>query len=193
MKKVVFKGTINGIDFDNVNDYNDKMSELIASGESISASSKTEIADEEERTKPDTSGVEPACGVDINEVLPYFDDYSTTHYLDRLVSGDKDLDEKTIKDLEGTLNKCYSIFEKILDTDGYDLDDLTSLIEHLKYIRTTLKEDKKTNDNTKSDLIKRMEDIDDKLKVIDSANPFIELLSNYYDKVWDGLRKYLLS
>lgn len=196
MKKVVFKGTINGQEFDNVKDYNEKMSELINKGESISASSSTKIADEvEDKTKPGTEGEIPESEptVDINEVLPYFDDYSTTHYLDRLVSGDKELDEKTMNDLKDTLKKCYSTFEKILDVDGYSIDDLTSLIDHLKYIRTTLKEDKKTNDNTKSDLIKRMEEIDDKLNVIDSANPFIDLLGGYYEKLWDSLRTYILS
>ena len=49
MKKIVFSGTINGETFNNVEDYNQKISSLIRAGETnIQASSSTQIYDENE-------------------------------------------------------------------------------------------------------------------------------------------------
>ena len=48
MKKTIFKGTVNGETFTDVQAYNKRVTELLANGECISAETSTETVDVEE-------------------------------------------------------------------------------------------------------------------------------------------------
>ena len=72
MKKSIFKGIINGQEFDNVNDYNARMNELMSTGQTIEASTSTQIVDVEEENCNET---------DCIDMLPGFSN-PNSHYID---------------------------------------------------------------------------------------------------------------
>ena len=75
-KKTIFKGVINGKEYNNVQEYNKELSALIDAGANFSASTSTETV-EEISTE---SVCEETC------MLPYFND--SEYYLDKILSTD---------------------------------------------------------------------------------------------------------
>lgn len=53
MKKVIFEGVVNGVKFDNVEDYNKAITKAVARGEEVHASTQTKMVDEPEKSEVD--------------------------------------------------------------------------------------------------------------------------------------------
>lgn len=188
MKKVVFKGTINGDVFDNVKDYNERMSELINSGETkINASSTTSVFEEDEI---DTDSEKVLF--DLESFIPYFNPKTNGHYLDSLISDNKADNAKALEDTKTMLYEKFKELHKLLTEDDVTNDDALELAQNVKDIRECINNDQKINDEGIGQVKKDIDGLEKQLFILQEASSVISLLKNYYDSVWGDLRKYLL-
>jgi anaerobic ribonucleoside-triphosphate reductase activating protein len=161
MRKSIFKGTINGQEFDNVNDYNARMNELISAGAEIEAASSTQIpkSAEDECTsceceskceegpacccEPDCNcGCECACTDKCSEgeMLPIFQKSKFTsigEFLDGVITEDRNLNESALDQLSEYLHANHKHIQKAINTmDGHALEnykkDLVGIINDIK-------------------------------------------------------------
>ena len=202
MKKVVFKGIINGKEFDNVQDYNAAMSKLIAQGAtSIQASSETQIVDEDEKTKeldPNQNKndvrlvkeVEPKF--DVNDYHPYFNE-GDEYYLDYLVSPDKELNEKNLKIAENTLKNTFEALHRALGAGRVSFDDAFDLINILKETRAAIKEDTDDNRAAIAQLTESIKRDEENLELLKYAKPVLGVMADYYDSAFALVKDYLLK
>ena len=192
MRKLVFKGIINGKEFDNVQDYNAEMNRLLSSGETnISASSSTSVVDEPvDEQKINTKPEKP---FDIHDYLPLFDDNANQYYLDRLVSDDIELNKKNLRVVEKELDYKIKSLNDILVNNGVSVEDAFAFINIIKEIRSNIKTDSEGNDEAIEELEKRIHDDTASLQVLKSATPVIDLVSSYYDNVFDLVKSYLFK
>lgn len=195
MKKVVFKGTINGKEFDNVQDYNVAMTKLLNEGAtSINASSSTQIVDEvnEKKELADESLKKEDFLFDVNNYLPYFKD-EDEYYLDRLVSDDKDLNNKNFTDVDENLYHCYVDLDNDLKNYRISLEDSFDLINAFKNIRTILNSDSDDNTEVFNSLTESIKKDSKKLELVKNAKPVIDLMKEFYNNAFKLVKDYILN
>lgn len=191
MKKTVFKGVINGKEFNSVEDYNNEMLRALAAGETIKAESHTETVDQEEcncscQSKYQKEAEDRYC------MLPRFHD--TEYYIDALVTGEDDKDSevyaKELEQLSDTFEFIKEQVSKFSDAsfDEYydDVDDVCAMIS----------DDDEDNEATianlneeREELVKRIKDIDQELRICENAKPVITLYQDFYGDVKELLNE----
>jgi uncharacterized linocin/CFP29 family protein len=170
MKKIVFKGTVNGKEFNDVKSYNDALQKAIALGEMINAQSHTETVNttNELPQKPE----EDIC------MLPGFENFDE-YYIDKLVTGDREQDKAAYKKWEEELSDTFA---KVLDKVFLmDLEEIKSYSEELEDALQCIEEDK--NDNNK--VIKELEG---ELARYRGAYNIIDLTKRYYNFMLDQVK-----
>ena len=188
MKKVVFKGVINGEEFDNVQDYNKKMADLISSGETIDAHSETNIKEE-----PETEKIEASCPKkSLRDITPFFGDCED-HYLDTLVTGDEETDALRLKCVEKDLFEAKKELEDALDLETFDLNEALDALNKYKTIRDSIAEDKYYNEEAKNDLKEEIERSYNNLNHLKSADGFIDVLLDGYTALFNILKNGILG
>lgn len=186
-KKKVFKGVINGQEFDNVQEYNTRMNELIASGEDIEATSQTSIQDVE-----DVCSGEPDCdkcvdtGEEFVNMLPGFNPRSTQgSFLNELVTDNPNLDEENFNKVYKYHNENYpKMINKINHMDYYAakgyLNDINVVLAEI----TDVDSDVKKSDN---DIRARIASLEEQLKDAERCYPVI----NEYRDLYQGLKSHV--
>lgn len=188
-KKKAFKGVINGQVFDNVQEYNTRMSELIANGEDIEASSQTSIQDMEE-----TCGCVDEYDKDIDtsdgvvNMLPGFNPRSIHGgFLNELVTDNPNLDEENFNKVQ---NYHFINFPKMIDkinkmdyhaAKGY-LNDINMILAEIIDADSDLK---KSDNNIWSRIAKLQKDLEN----IKRSYRVIEEYRNLYEE----LKSHVLS
>lgn len=131
-KKTVFKGVINGIEFNNVKEYNKYLMKLIDAGEPVCASTST-------RSEDECSG---CCECECNEpeepvmMLPGFNNGDDKEYVNGFISDNADEDvaslavlkEKLADNLEGIIHRVHSMDEAALDNYAADVEEIRDII-----------------------------------------------------------------
>ena len=192
MKKVVFKGVINGETFDNVADYNKKMNSLLSSGETkIQATSSTEVFEEKDKVI-ENDEPEKVEQFDVDNYIPYFGQESKYHYLDLLVTDSDDLNKKRLKELEKFLKEKYAEVHNLLKDKKLSLDNAIDFSQVVKEIRSSIVNDHEETQEKIEELGKDIAKKQDQLALLEQAEPFIFGVKSYYDAVWDELKLYLL-
>lgn len=183
-KKKVFKGVINGQVFDNVQEYNTCMSELIASGTDIEASSHTCIQDVEETC-------EVGCDKDINtsegvvNMLPGFNPRSIHGgFLNELVTDNPNLDKENFNKVQN----YHSInFPKMIDkinkmdyhaAKGY-LNDINVILTEIIDVDSDVKSNEDNIWSRIAKLQKNLENIKRSYRVIEEYRNLYEKLKNH--------------
>lgn len=119
MKKNIFKGIINGQEFDNVKDYNTRMNELMSTGQAINASTSTQIVDVEEECEEKCEVREEVTPAP--DMIPVFGgtNYeSVGAYLDDVVTDNGEENEKMLDKLERYLIDNHNLIsEKLIKMD----------------------------------------------------------------------------
>lgn len=195
MRKVVFKGIINGQEFDNVKDYNEAMNKLLANGvTNISASSETKVVNETEPVK-EVEDIENDSNYEFDpqEFLPFFNNESTGYYLDTLVSDDDKLNEKNLKYVEESLEDAFDDLKTLLEEEVISLTDAFGFINMLKDVRSNLETDSSANRTAVAELTEKISQDTQKLKLLNNARPVLATLSEYYDAAFDEVKDYLLK
>lgn len=185
MKKVVFKGIINGKEFDNVNDYNEEMNRLLGLDECITASSSTNIVEE---TPQDTKNHFTA-----DDFLPFFGSDDTVHYLDRLVGEDDKLNKESLAYACKIINTTYDQLVSALDTNKITIEEAFELINKIKEIRAQIDNDCNESKQAIADLGKQISEAKKKLALLNNAFPVIDVFKDYYKSAFGAVREYLLK
>ena len=183
MKRTIFEGTVNGEKFDNVQDYNARVRELLESGEFESASSNTRVEEYNRtgycRTCDDTPSVEGTltttadnlpwendCECDCCDPFeddelsfyPYLDQ-DDPFYLDLLVTNHRETNKEALAEVVRVFEKCARYILDALEDPDTDLETKENYLEDIKDIIGSLVEDK-------NDTIKGIKSIDDKINEI---------------------------
>ena len=194
MRKLVFKGIINGKEFDNVQDYNKEMNRLLSSGSlNISASSSTQFVDDVETHKPEET--KPAERVEFYEddYLPFFNDSPSQYYLDLLVSSDNALNERNMDIASQEFDRKLTDLKKTLATGNVSIEDAFSFVNKLKEIRSQINNDAEENRATINEVNEKISQLTGNLQVLNNAAPVIATVSDYYDKAFELVKGYLLK
>lgn len=186
MKKVVFKGIINGKEFDNVKDYNEEMNRLLSSGESVTASSSTNIVEETPQDKENYH-------FDADDFLPFFGSDDNIHYLDRLVGEDDKLNKESLAYAEKTFGAAYSDLSKALENGEGDVNQLLNLANIIKEIRSQVAIDSSENRNAINELTEKITNDTKHLQLLNNAKPVLSAVAEYYEAAFDLVKSYLLK
>lgn len=166
--KTIFKGVINGVEFDNVTDYNRVLTELMTNGVTVNASTSTStvnVQDEDEDVR----------------MLPGFDKMESDGkaYVNNYVTGDDETDSKKLANLANNLDSnLEKVIRKVSDMDYSALKEY----EHdVKNVLDVIGQDMaSTNDAIKS---KTQE-----LKVLENAMEVLKLWNENYKAYFDIIK-----
>ena len=174
--KTVFKGVINGREFDNVSDYNAEMNKLIEENASINATSSTQIINDTE-CQCENCQCEN-CQCEKIDYLPYFD--CDEHFLDVLIKDNHKDNVSKMSEVDSELYKhAEKIKSKIKDMDKHSLENYLS---DVKDVLTLLESDKKLN----KDALKQLEK---KTTLLIDSNQCIDMFVNFYKSLRGEITK----
>lgn len=140
MKKSIFKGIINGQEFDNVNDYNVRMNELMSAGQAIEASTSTQVVDTDEKGEVCAKRKEADPTPDMIPVFGGTKYESVGAYLDDVVTDNGEENEKMLDNLERYLIDNHNLItEKLIKMDnharknyGHELREILNVINKVQ-------------------------------------------------------------
>jgi hypothetical protein len=166
-QKKVFKGVINGRNFDSVQEYNKEMTRLLNLGENIDAHSSTQVVNEEEAKEEVKPQVRLLYGFDNN-----------LHYIDSVVDSDINANKTRIDGVCDQLNNLYpEVLSPINKFDSAAAD----------VYRTQVEEILKTLDEDKERTITAIKKYQDKLNVLKDSKEIIDLYNDYYSSIHEEL------
>lgn len=201
-----FKGTINGIDFDNVKDYNAYLLKLIQNNENINAQSSTNIVNGDvNEDVNDDENKSPKCLCDNDECtcknktveggyVPFFEE-GDEYYLDNEELSVRDI-TNVFDDFNKTLEKklaglCPCQLKNYLNTIS---DIYESIISDDKFARTKCVELEKAAGNYSHEIKKIQEklgDIRTKHRRMLDFKDKIDVFNNFYKHLYDEVEEYL--
>lgn len=173
-KKTIFKGVINGKEFDNVLAYNQEMQTLITKGENINASSQTSIEDDN-----NCCGNCETCDKcqESIDFLPYFSN-PKEYYLDRLIVEDGTTNVKNIEELKMSLTRAGKhILNSVNEMDAHALENYK---KDIKDVIKVLDSDKIDNENSLVSLSK-------KINMLRYADKVINLMNDFYSDIYNRI------
>ena len=207
MKKIVFKGVINGKQFNNEKEYTEYLTELIDSDTDISAETSTQVVDTCEEDETVHGLCECVCeGTDdtmcMDDIIfPYFND--SIYYLDKIVSGDINANSDNIEIMESLLSSNLNTLKANLHNISHD--DVNRYSNKIKDILNDIQRDEKFNTDTQKSINKKFDQAVEKYKnsidavekeynnvkarydaeteILDSAAYVMKKLSEFYEKV----------
>ena len=138
MKKTVFKGTVNGIHFDDVKEYNEYLTKLIEAGENFSAETSTQTIDCDEV-------VRSIKKYDAEQLLPYFSDVNDEYYLDQLITGDASTDKELLDKAVAKMQNAFAYIKAYLNDSCVSTDDKKDYVDNVLDIVNTMKRDARSN------------------------------------------------
>lgn len=185
--KTIFKGTVNGKEFNDVKAYNEALLKVINSGEPVKATSRTESEDENVEPEEDFGYLDPSKDI-------YKDGFL---YADRLVNGDEEDDAWAYANERDRLEARLG---EILDTVNEKQADIdvAALTERYKAAIDDVKGDSDRNQATIKSLCKKIEqaekdfkDLEGQLKVAHHAKIVIDLYKDHFANVVEALQEWL--
>ena len=198
MRKVLFKGIINGEQFDNVADYNKKMMELITKGENVEASSSTNIVDTDVDSENNTELVnnEPNLKAEVEKEpkvdMRYYIPFEIKDIDDLLDPTNMDDEHESM--LEGLQDYIDDLFDEFSEkVEKIDTQELLDFAKRVKEIVGDLKTSSEENNEVIDKLEARIADDTNKLEQVNRADEVIDTLLNYYDSVYQLAKAELLK
>lgn len=209
MKRTIFEGTVNGEKFDNVQDYNARVKELMESGQFESASSSTRVEEYEHsgyvRPVEDDSHCDCGCDCDectctCTEQLPWEDDDLSFYpyldeddplYLDVLVTDHRETNREALAEVSRVFEKCKRYIIDALEDPDTDAESKKNYLEDIKEIVENLAADKKDTLEAIKKVEKKAEDLrkeyEEKFQAIDrdrfileESRPVIDAFLDFY-------------
>ena len=181
-QKKVFKGTINGIEFDNVQEYNAEMTRLINEGKNVDASSQTTIENVDEANNSCDSNAAPV------RMLPGFD-LPNVHYINNYINEDTVDNMEYVDRTEENLANIYPrIVEKLEQMDQAALEN------YHKDVTGTLSKINTDRDSTIKALAnveKEMDNLETKWQILDDSGDLIDVYRKFYAQVKDAIENRL--
>lgn len=197
MKKtvLVFKGFVNGVEFDNVAAYNEAITKAIEAGTLQSASSTTEVVESED-TAATTCSCGPHCDDEDLTMYPYMCD-DDPYYLDLLVTDNPETNLEARMEVKNQFSKCAKYIKEVLNSDIDEdvrrkyLSDINDILHDLDRDETSRKEAeakiaaKKETLNRSLDeytrkIEREMEDLEKKQFILDASAEIIRMFKEFY-------------
>lgn len=174
-QKKVFKGTINGVEFNSVADYNKEMTRLINEGKDVNASSQTTIENVEDNCTED-------CRTEVR-MLPGFD-VPNVHYINNYIGEDIDKNMNYVAEQEENLANLYPrIIEKLENMDQAAVEeyykDATICLERIKADRR--------------DTAQAVANLEHKLQILDNSDELAALYEEIYTSILSTINERLGS
>lgn len=163
MKKTVFEGVINGQIYNDVQDYNNAMINLLKSGVPIQASTTTKSVDEPESTDSDHNQI----------VNLYFGFEDNVPVADKFLDIEEDNDgtiDLIEKDMETYLDKVSSAIKRM------PISDLNSYLKDVNVIISSLKDADANNDEA-------IEQLESRLCFLMDSSKLHSVFINYYNNI----------
>ena len=153
--KTIFKGVINGKEFNNINEYNKVLTELIAKGTAVNASTSTSTEVIDETCAPNMLPGFGVFGLDSNNKT----------YVNSYVTGDKNTDKENLENLTKYLDKnIESVARNIHNMDVAALHEYSNDIDNVLNIIST---DTKQTVDTIAKKKKELAILENALKVLE--------------------------
>ena len=174
-QKKVFKGTINGVEFNSVADYNKEMTRLINEGKDVNASSQTTIENVEDNCAED-------CRTEVR-MLPGFD-IPNVHYINNYIGEDIDKNMNYVAEQEENFANLYPrIVEKLENMDQAAVEeyhrDATICLERIKADRR--------------DTAQAVANLEHKLQILDNSDELAALYEEIYASILSAINERLGS
>ena len=204
MSKVIFSGVINGEKFDNVKDYNNRLTELLESGVEVDATSHTSRNDDFHVDNTiNKNGANPGIeysGYLDSMLFPYFDD-EDEYYLDQLVGDGVKYTPYTQENVAKRLEDCAMYIREFLNDKSVSTSEKSSYMGMIFELIDSLKADKANNNDAIQNVIenrnraykelqaaeesynKIVRETNNKLDVLEAAKPIIDELIEFYRDV----------
>lgn len=212
MKRTIFEGTVNGEKFDNVQDYNARVKELMESGQFESASSSTRVEEYEHsgyvHAVEDDSHCDCGCDCDectctCTEQLPWEDDDLSFYpyldkddplYLDLLVTDHRETNREALAEATRVFEKCKRYIIDALEDPDTDIESKKNYLEDIKEIIENLVADKKDTLEAIKKVEKKAEDLEKEYKekflaidrdrfILEESRPVIDAFLDFYRSV----------
>lgn len=152
MKKTVFKGTVNGIHFDDVKKYNEYLTKLIESGETFTAETSTQTVDCTETVNDKLAN--NLAVYDEKFLLPYFSDDVDEYYLDVLVTDNNVENKNLYNKVSQTLAENYEYIKKYLADSRVSHQAKKEYIDNVLDVINMMKQDAEHNEEAFERLLK---------------------------------------
>lgn len=171
--KTIFKGVINGVEFDNVADYNKRLTELLSSGENVEAMTSTStknIQDEDVR------------------MLPGFDKMESDRksYVNNYVTGNYEADSEKLSELVNSLDSnLEKVIHKVLNMDYAALKEYE---QDVKNVLSIIEQDMTNTDNAIKSKTQEFEVLDRELKVLKTAMNVLKLWNENYKAYFNAIK-----
>lgn len=197
MKQKVFKGIINGKEFDNVAEYNAYMTELIEKGEPIQASSTTRIEGEDCLCEAPADTICESCEKerDVN-MFPGFE--RPESYLDVLVTDDPYKDKQTAGQLINYLEEHLNTLDE--ETDAWSVDNLETYLDDIAECRDIFKTDRADCDKATKVMCSRRDELQHLLNNLDKdqckinrGRIIIHAYEQFYQKLQEMVKNKLIE
>ena len=208
MKKTVFKGIINGVEFNDVIAYNEHLTKLIKEGVEVNASSSTHIESKKEEVRPSAAITRQV--IDESTLLPYFSN-DNDYYLDLLVSDCIEKNDTTRRNLGVELNDKFKVIENYLKTASESdikkyidkvLDIINQMNRDMKYNDEAIHKINETREEIERDYNESLNEIkqeyeaemhacDTEETVINSANDIINDFLVFYKNILNTASSYI--
>lgn len=187
MKETKFKGIVNGVEFDNVNDYNIAITKAIEDGTLKSASSNTEVV--EKRCENCNCGENEECNCACHQkvnMLPGFDKAGDVNsYVDDYADNPASIEllkEYLADNLEKVAAKVSTMDDHSLEVYKGDLQDILFNI---------IAEDKKLTTNAMKEAKAEIKKFREQLDLADRALGVLNIWDDYYKAVLDVVNDHM--
>ena len=177
--KTIFKGTINGKEFDNVKDYNAEMTRLINANETVDAKSETRMVEvcetcncEECNCDKQPIEHEDEC---VN-MLPFCD---SPAYLDKLVSICSNTNNQNLADMEEFLNNHIGKIVKRMDK--FDVNQLNNYAKDIKKVLGQLQTDSNKTSECLDKIEEKIDELEGKHECLEASLDAIGILADFYE------------
>ena len=174
MKKVIFEGTVDGVKFDNVKDYNEAVTKAIAEGKNVQASSNTKVVDTadeiEANDEPKGCNCEHCnCNCKHEFILPGFVlDEENGQYVEALYEDfERFLDTENFNSDGKAFEDKLNLMDKMMSEILGDIDKHSELLEHyaglLDNVNTIIDQDAQETKEDIDDIMEEIQELQDEL------------------------------
>lgn len=188
--KTIFKGYVNGQEFDDVKSYNEALTKALKQGNSVNAHSETKSVEDTEKN---------CCPYDcFEELAPEYDTcFNDESYIDRLVCGEEETDAWAYAAESERLKKRFDDIKSLVDNNEKDID-VAELTEAYEGALEDVEADEEDNHQCSEELEEelkylegRKKEVEDRAKVLRHAQVVIDLYKEHFSKVIEYLETKL--
>lgn len=180
--KTIFKGVINGVEFDNVAAYNKRLTELLAAGENVNASTSTSTVDICDCCGKVASECtcEDACDQKTNMLPGFENDEAVENYVDQFVTGDDNLDRSNLESYKKYLSDNFEGVR--FAVNGMNLVALKEYMNDLHEVLDIIDEDMQ-------DTLETIHRREKELQTLRKAKEVLDVWNEYYMKNLDLVKQ----